>query len=43
MRHPLTRQTITIPMHGRDPSVGITHEIIKQAGLTPDEFRRLLG
>jgi len=42
LQHPVTRRNVTVPMHGRVLSVGLTHTILKQAGLTPEEFADLL-
>ena len=33
---------VTIPWHARDLRTGTLRQIIRQAGLTPDEFVRLL-
>ncbi len=33
---------ITVPRHSRDLPVSIVHSIIKQAGITVEEFRALL-
>jgi len=41
--HPGTRRNVTVPMHSRDLSAGITHAIITRAGLSVDEFRQLLA
>jgi len=34
--------SITIPLHSKTVGVGLTHTIIKQAGLTPKEAKELL-
>lgn len=33
---------LVVPMHGRTLGVGLTHALIKQAGLTMEEFVALL-
>ena len=33
---------VTVPWHTKDLRRGTLHQIIRQAGLTPDEFIRLL-
>ena len=33
---------ITIPIHSKTLGIGLTHTIIKQAGLTPKEAKKLL-
>ena len=40
--HPQTRRMTTLPMHGGDLKRGLLRGILKDAGLTEDEFRRLL-
>jgi len=41
--HPDTKITVSVPLHGgRDMAPGTLHTIIGQAGLTVEEFRRLL-
>jgi len=43
LRHPDSRTTIPVPVHGgRDVPTGTLRDIIRDAGLTVDEFRRLL-
>ena len=42
LRHPATRRTTTVPKHGRDIGRNLVRAILKQAGLTEDEFRKLL-
>jgi predicted RNA binding protein YcfA (HicA-like mRNA interferase family) len=42
MRHPITRQTTCVPKHGKDLKRSLMKEILKQAGLSEDEFRKLL-
>lgn len=39
--HPTTRRRTTVPMHPGDLGPRLTHKILKQAGLSPDEFRTL--
>ena len=40
--HTETGRNVTVPMHGGVLSVGLVHTIIKQAGLTVEEFIELL-
>ena len=43
LRHPETRVTVPVPIHGgRDLPPGTLRDIIRDAGLTVEEFRRLL-
>lgn len=43
MEHPDNPKIIVIPVHGgQDVKKGILADILKDAGLTPDELRRLL-
>jgi predicted RNA binding protein YcfA (HicA-like mRNA interferase family) len=42
MQHPETGRNVTVPIHGETLSVGIVHSTIKQAGLSVEEFTRLL-
>jgi len=43
LRHPETNRRATVPLHGgRDLRVGTLRAIIRDAGLTVEEFRRLL-
>jgi mRNA interferase HicA len=42
LRHPITRQTTCVPKHGKDVKRNLMKEILQQAGLTEEEFRRLL-
>ncbi len=39
--HPAERKPLTVPMH-RELRPGLLRAIIRDAGLTPDEFRELL-
>lgn len=41
MRHPDGRRAV-IPMHTKTVPLGTLHDIIKEAGLTVEEFHRLL-
>ncbi len=41
--HPQTRGTLSVPRHSRDMSVGTLSRILKDAGISREEFRRLLG
>jgi predicted RNA binding protein YcfA (HicA-like mRNA interferase family) len=40
--HPDKRDAIPVPVHNRDVKPGLLLAIIKTAGLSRDEFRRLL-
>jgi len=40
--HPDTHRRAVVPMHGRVLKAGLTHGLLKQAGLTADDLRRLL-
>jgi predicted RNA binding protein YcfA (HicA-like mRNA interferase family) len=42
MRHEQTRRHTTVPHHNRDLPRGTVAAIIQQAGLTRDEFLKLL-
>jgi len=42
LRHPVTHQTTGVPKHGRDVKRSLMKLILKQAGLTEEEFRKLL-
>ena len=41
MRHPQTFQRITVPYHAKDIKRGVLHSIIKQSGLSQQEFLSL--
>ncbi|MHB8521888.1 MAG: type II toxin-antitoxin system HicA family toxin [Limisphaerales bacterium] len=40
--HPATRRQTVVPIHSKELNRGILKAILKQAGLTEDEFRELL-
>jgi mRNA interferase HicA len=42
LRHPITHRTTTVPVHGKDIKRSLMKEILQQAGLTEEEFRKLL-
>jgi len=42
LEHPVTKCSTTVPMHPGDLRRSLLKEIIKQAGLTEDEFHELL-
>ena len=43
MTHPTKSGRVTVPMHaGRTLEPNVTASILRQAGLTPDDFRGLL-
>ena len=41
-RHPRTRRTTVVPIHSKELPRWLLKKIIKEAGLTEDEFRKLL-
>ncbi len=41
-RHPEHANVVTVPVHGRDLKRGMLAGILKDAGITQDEFRKLL-
>jgi mRNA interferase HicA len=41
-RHPQTKRTTVVPMHSKELPRWLLKKIIKEAGLTEDEFRELL-
>jgi len=42
MVHGKTGQTIPVPMHqGKDIAVGLIREIIREAGISPEEWNQL--
>lgn len=41
-RHPDHTNIVTVPVHGRDLKRGMLAGILKDAGITPEEFRELL-
>lgn len=41
-RHPITRRTAIVPLTRKVLPVGTIANILRQAGLTSDEFRELL-
>jgi len=42
LKHPVTRHETVVPIHGGDVDRGLLKAIIKQAGLTEDDFRKLI-
>ena len=43
MRHPKNKTVrVTIPLHNKDIKIGTLSSILKQAGLTKEEFNKLL-
>jgi predicted RNA binding protein YcfA (HicA-like mRNA interferase family) len=42
MRHPDTRRTTVVPVHSRELPRWLLKKIIKDAGLSEEEFRKLL-
>ena len=41
-RHPITRNATTVPVHSKELPRWLLKKIIRQAGLTEDEFRAFL-
>jgi predicted RNA binding protein YcfA (HicA-like mRNA interferase family) len=41
-RNPVTKHTTVVPMHSKELPRWLLKKIIKEAGLTEDEFRTLL-
>ena len=41
-RHPQTKRTTVVPMHSKALPRWLLKKIIKEAGLTEDEFRELM-
>jgi predicted RNA binding protein YcfA (HicA-like mRNA interferase family) len=39
--HPENRRRVTVPRHAGDLPEGTARAIVKQSGLTPDEFEQL--
>jgi predicted RNA binding protein YcfA (HicA-like mRNA interferase family) len=42
LRHPLSKRTTTVPIHSKELPRGLVKKIIKDVGLTEEEFRKLL-
>ena len=42
LRHPATKRTTVVPIHSKELPRWLLKKIIKDAGFTEDEFRRLL-
>jgi len=42
LRHPISKKTTCVPKHGKDVKRSLMKEIIQQAGLSEEEFRKLL-
>jgi predicted RNA binding protein YcfA (HicA-like mRNA interferase family) len=42
LRHPDTVRTVTVPVHSRELPRWLLKKIIKDAGLSEDQFRKLL-
>ena len=42
LRHLVSRRTTCVPKHGKDVKRSLMKEILQQAGLTEEEFRKLL-
>ena len=41
-RHPDRPNVVTVPVHARDLKRGMLSGILKDAGISPEEFRKLL-
>jgi predicted RNA binding protein YcfA (HicA-like mRNA interferase family) len=41
-RNPQAKRTTCVPLYGKDVKRSLMKEILRQAGLTEDEFRNLL-
>ena len=42
LRHPISKKTTCVPKHGKDVKRSLMKEILQQAGLTEEQFRKLL-
>ena len=42
LRHPNTRRSTIVPIHGKDVKRSLMKEILQQADLSEDEFRKLI-
>ena len=42
LRHPVTKRSTSVPVHGRDIKRSLMKEILQQAGLSEEDFRELL-
>ena len=42
LKHPTTKRRVVVPMHVGDIKRGTLRQIIKDAGMTEEEFRELL-
>lgn len=42
LRHPITRRTTCVPKHGKDVKRSLMKEILQQAGLSEEQFQKLL-
>jgi len=42
MKHPIERRTIPVPVHNRDLAPGTLRGILKNAGISREDLRRLL-
>ena len=42
LHHPITHRTTCVPKHGKDVKRSLMKEILQQAGLTEEDFRKLL-
>jgi predicted RNA binding protein YcfA (HicA-like mRNA interferase family) len=41
LEHPITKFQTSVPIHGGDLKRGLMKAILKQAGLSEDEFRKI--
>jgi predicted RNA binding protein YcfA (HicA-like mRNA interferase family) len=42
LRNPLSSRTTCVPLHGKDVKRSLMKEILRQAGLSEEEFQELL-
>lgn len=42
LRHPISHRTTCVPKHGKDVKRSLMKEILQQAGLTEEQFQKLL-
>jgi len=40
--HPGTNRQVTVPVHNQDMKLGTLRSVLKQAGLSDEEFRKLI-
>ena len=42
LRNPVSLRTTCVPLHGKDVKRSLMKEILRQAGITEDDFRKLI-